>query len=135
MTLERVIEMVTCLDITVGLLKLADSLETIHGLNVTQLDQDFARFANLTGKTEFDFKTVTSEIRKFQNIESMRNFNPLDIKWNEGETVSNTVRLYIIPYSIVTLSIVYQYGAVPLRIILKALSHSKNQQTYFESQL
>jgi hypothetical protein len=52
---ERVIDSGTSLDITVDLLKLADSLEVIHGLNITQLDQDFARYANLTSKTEFDF--------------------------------------------------------------------------------
>jgi hypothetical protein len=68
----------------VDLLKLANSLEAIHELNVTQLDQDFARYANLTGKTEFDFKTVTSELRKFQHIQNMQNFNPLDVKWNRG---------------------------------------------------
>jgi hypothetical protein len=39
-------------------------LETLHSLNVTNLEIDFAKFANLSGKTEQDLRTVTSKLKK-----------------------------------------------------------------------
>jgi hypothetical protein len=83
---------VIAVDITGQLLELADDIESAHSLNVTVLEADFAKFANLSGKTEIDFKTVTSELKRFQSLEAMHKFDPVDIKWKEGITVTNTVQ-------------------------------------------
>jgi hypothetical protein len=92
MTNGQIVPSVINVDITGQLLELADDMETLHSLNVTNLELDFAKFANLSGKTEQDLRTVTSELKRFQSIEAMHKFDPLKIKWNEGMTVTNTVQ-------------------------------------------
>jgi hypothetical protein len=83
-------------DITGQLLELADEFEAMHSINVTRFEADFAKFVILSGKTEQDIKSVKSELKRFQNIEAMHKFDPLDIKWNEEMTVMNTVQTFVL---------------------------------------
>jgi hypothetical protein len=103
MTFSQVVPSVIAVDITGQLLELADDIESAHSLNVTVLEADFAKFANLSGKTEFDFKTVTSELKRFQSVEAMHKFDPLDIQWKEGITVTNTVQALSYGFTLVLL--------------------------------
>jgi hypothetical protein len=64
-------------DMSDNLLSLADTFESVQSMNVTELETSFTKYANLSGRTEVDFKLVASELQKFKHIEAMQQFHPL----------------------------------------------------------
>jgi hypothetical protein len=68
-------------------------IEEIHDVNFTVIEQDFKRYSQSVNNTRLDIAEVKKSLEDFKHINSIKEYSPLKIDWNDPYALSNVATI------------------------------------------
>jgi hypothetical protein len=90
---EGVVPRIFDIDLSRDIDDLTRYIEEIHDVNFTVIEQDFKRYSQSVNNTRLDIAEVKKSLDDFKHINSIKEYSPLKIDWNDPYALSNVATI------------------------------------------
>jgi hypothetical protein len=86
---EGIVPQIFNIDLSRDIDGLTQYIEEIHDVNFTVIEQDFRRYSQSVNNTKLDIAEVKKSLEDFKHINSIKEYSPLQIDWDDPYALSN----------------------------------------------
>jgi hypothetical protein len=90
---EGIVPQIFNIDLSRDIDDLTRYIEEIHDVNFTVIEQDFMRYSQSVNNTRLDIAEVKKSLDDFKRINSIKEYSPLRIDWDDSYALSNVAMI------------------------------------------